>query len=417
MQRRVRRVSGVVALFAALGCQDRKEPDRVPSPRSQVAPSAAAAPSSALPAPLGFHVVARFKEAPSLHKVDGALFVSVSNWLARLENAELVVDDSLKALIPRGSPAWFGFQLSGTWPDQTVAAATFPDDMNNSLILQHTEKGWQSVGNVRRTSLLSASLWGEGRVLALTYPGGNSAGALFATRFRSWPPSPELPRLSPAPKTDGTDDTEADVCAMVKTAIVPAAMLTDREGRVFVAGATCQKRHLAVEWFTPGKKDSQSQILAETEDRGPSGFFTVRGPNDLYLGLGSSKGSVLSHFDGQSWKTVQTPFTGYIFALDVTADGNLFVVARPVPYRLRQPFEDKFAVRPEDEAQLWQRSPQGTWTRIPLPQDIPMLHDRSLGGAHSVAAATSTDVWLSAGTALLHTAPPRGGVRQFKTQE
>ena len=371
------------------------------------------------PAPTApnFYVVARFDHTPELHKLEGALFISENNWLARISDARLVVDGSLSPWVSRRDDAWFGFQLSGTWPTEMVGAFTLPRGTRSwSRVLRYTPKGWKRIVDVSDASVLAASLWTGHRVLALKYPPAAANGPLFATQFVSWPAAPRLPKLAPAPRTRGPDQSGADVCAVSKTALVPAAMLGLPAGHVFVGGATCQKRYLAVEWFTPGRIGSQMQILKEQEDRGPSGSFATRAPGDVYLGLGSSSGSTLAHYDGDEWTVLDTPFSGFISSLDVTADGVLFVVARTEPYRLKGPKGDKLAVRTEDEGGLWRRSPQGVWTRIPVPDDVPMLHERFHAGVHGVAAVTAEDVWLTAGTALLHTRPPAGAIRDFTQQ-
>jgi hypothetical protein len=371
-------------------------------------------PVTQAPAVPKLHVVAQFDDTPNLHKVEGALFVSENNWLARIRGAELVVDESLSAWVSRDEAAWFGFQLSGAWPTEMVGAFTLPQgEHSRSRILRYTNGHWDKVVDVRDASVLAASLWTDHRILALKYPSNATDGPLFATRFASWPTTGKLPKLTPAPPTNARDDSGANVCAVSKTALVPAAMLGLGTGHVFVGGATCQKRYLAVEWFTPDHTQSRMQILREREDRGPSACFAVRAPDDVYVGLGSLGGSTLAHFDGNEWTALDTPFSGYISSLDVTKDGILFVVARPVPYRPKVPPEDKFAVRSDDEGQLWRRSPEGTWTRIPVPDDIPMLHDRFHAGAHGVVASSAEDVWLTAGTALLHTRPPVGAIRKF----
>jgi len=363
---------------------------------------------------LTFHVVAEFARVPNLFHLEGGLFIADHPTVLRINGDHLDRSEELN----RGVPVKLGWTfdgfwtMSGTWPSNTLASAVFQSsETTEDRFLVHREGRWQPVFGRAAAQVSYATLWQSNRVLGLKHRPDTRMSLEFASDFIAWPPSPHLPRMTLAPVTPHPDD-DVNICGWCRSAIIPAALATLSDGRVFVGGATCDKHYLAVEWWEPGETAGQIQVLNEAAVQGVDAAWIEVGPNEAYLSLGGYGGAILAHFSAGVWTKLDTPFSAHCASLDAVPDGSLFVVAYSGITDAAL-LSSKAPPSPEQFGELWRRSAEGHWTKLELPSDIPGWLDGYPPGVREVAVQNAEDVWVIAGRALLHSRPPVGRVQQF----
>jgi len=381
-----------------------------PEPPTAPAPTASAA-TVVTPSP--FHELGELPTELTLYPAGERGFLASSSAIELVIAGDDVIQDPL---LQRGLPAQYEMfsleAVAGRWPDALWLSSTHPAGRSGfSKLWSWNGKEWRrKQETVESHFIIAIQPWIGGRLLAV-----EQAGMMFDASFRvlSGDQRVTLPQFTRAKRTP-----ELSFCV---TRLRVEAFAALPSGEIFAAGERCgpdESLDPAVERWAAGAKQGTIDVLPATrapDDPGQAGWqvtaLTAFSPTDVYLAAektvwnGESKGSKVfdyfAHFDGKLWTQLPPPLTAGIHQLWSQSDGVLWAVDR--------------------EQELWSRSAQGQWARVPLPPlvlegatsaKVQAFWPRAPGDAWAIVRTTSAGPGQR--DHLLHTRPATGKLPSYE---
>jgi hypothetical protein len=387
------KLSTMMWVVGLAGCAGAPAPERVTAPgvahpggaATAATPTPIATPAASTAAPVSpFHVIGELPMEAQLFGVGERGFVASLGGIA----FSLIGDDVIHdPLLQRGFNDGAMFQIdgiTGRWPDGAWLATVHPAGRTGySKLWQWDGKRWAYKQSTDESFVIhSIRPWIGGRQLAV-----EQAGMMFDARFRivSGDKKIAVPTFTKLPKPLGFCATELQV----------RAFETFPSGEILAVGQRCDADGvvgLGVERWAPGATKGVLETLPQTNVSNdgrtyctPNGMV-ARSPTDVWVSAQKELSSAedrkretyLAHFDGTTWKTIETNLPSAIASLTLGGDGALFATTEnrelftgkspstfvPVPFPAVLATS---ATRLEVES-FWSRAPGDLWAIVATTQ-------------------------------------------------